>query len=198
MTFFKQILINSYTEFLYQKISRILIPNKRINSTLIDFIFIITLFFPVGLVFMILNLFTISIFNSFLINPWTIGYMFLMFLIINKDYLNSKSIGKRIIGYKLISHKKGNSASKIQCVIRNLTLLFWPMEVILLLVYPSRRIGDFIAGTKVIPSEKVEYVETLNEINKTRNDGRILWVIISIIICLILAIVPKLIEKNLY
>jgi uncharacterized RDD family membrane protein YckC len=197
MTFFKQILINSYTEFLYQKISGIMIPNKRINSTLIDFIFIIALFFTVGLVCMILNLSTISIFNSFLINPWTIGYMILMFLIINKDYSNSKSIGKRIIGYKVVTQKKGNSASKIQCVIRNLTLLFWPLEVILLLVYPNRRIGDFIAGTKVIPSEKVEYFETLNEFKKSRNNSRILWILISIIISVILAIVPKLIERNL-
>ena len=44
--------------------------------------------------------------------------------------------------------KTDTVASSLKCLIRNITIILWPIEVIVVLVSPSRRIGDFIAGTE--------------------------------------------------
>lgn len=36
---------------------------------------------------------------------------------------------------------------------RNLLLVVWPIEVIISLINPSRKIGDFIAGTKIVQTD---------------------------------------------
>jgi hypothetical protein len=38
----------------------------------------------------------------------------------------------------------------MQCIVRNLTLFILPLEVLVILAQPERRIGDQIAGTKLV------------------------------------------------
>jgi uncharacterized RDD family membrane protein YckC len=71
--------------------------------------------------------------------PAFFGIMVLS-IYINKDAIKGKGPGKRILGL----------ANPIKSVIRNITIIFWPIEVIFILFSPERRIGDYIAGTKVI------------------------------------------------
>ena len=190
MTILKAFFINTYTKFLTEKLETFSIINGRINSTIIDMLFIGFWFMPIGIIFMICEITTLSIFSSSLITPWTIGYGIFMFLILNKDFYDSRSIGKRISGYKVVD-KRGLSASKIQCLIRNITIFLWPIEVALLLINPSRRLGDFIAGTKVIESDKISNSSTFEEINNRNFNVSILWLLLSIIFSLILALIPK-------
>jgi uncharacterized RDD family membrane protein YckC len=68
---------------------------------------------------------------------------------LNKDIYFGKSIGKFFTGLSVVSVRTGESASSIQCCIRNLTLLVWPLEVLVVFFSPNRRIGDILAGTKV-------------------------------------------------
>ncbi len=63
--------------------------------------------------------------------------------------IQGKSIAKRSLKQEIVDVKTGEVASSLKCLIRNLTIVLWPIEVIVVLVSPSRRIGDFIAGTKV-------------------------------------------------
>lgn len=70
-------------------------------------------------------------------------------LFLNKDIFNGKSIGKYIVGLKVVSFKTGDPASPIQCMIRNLFILIWPIEAVMLFFSPEMRIGDFLAGTRV-------------------------------------------------
>ncbi|MCL6220516.1 RDD family protein [Zunongwangia pacifica] len=72
----------------------------------------------------------------------------------NKDAIKGKSPAKRILGLIIVDNKTGEIANPIKSVIRNITLVFWPIEVIFSLISPNRRIGDFIAGTKVIPDNQ--------------------------------------------
>ena len=72
----------------------------------------------------------------------------------NKDAIKGKSPAKRILGHIIVDNKTGEIANPIKSVIRNITLVFWPIEVIFSLFSPERRIGDYIAGTKVISDEK--------------------------------------------
>jgi uncharacterized RDD family membrane protein YckC len=70
-------------------------------------------------------------------------------IFLNKDIYFGKSIGKHINGLRVVSAKTGNPASPIQCAVRNLFLLVWPLEALILFFSPKRRIGDIVAGTKV-------------------------------------------------
>lgn len=70
-------------------------------------------------------------------------------LFLNKDISFGKSIGKAFVGLRVVSSKTGSPASPIQCMIRNLFVLIWPLEALMLFLSPKRRIGDFVAGTKV-------------------------------------------------
>lgn len=81
---------------------------------------------------------------------WTLIVMcFGMSLYFNKDMIQGKSIAKRALKQEVVNVKTGEVASTLKCFVRNLTIAVWPIEVIAVLINPSRRIGDFIAGTRV-------------------------------------------------
>ena len=75
-----------------------------------------------------------------------------------KDCINGRSIAKRILGLQLVDNTNGKIASPFKCLVRNLFIIFWPLELIVSLFSPSRRLGDFVAGTKL-----VKYSSTDNE-----------------------------------
>lgn len=87
-------------------------------------------------------------------------FFVLMFIYMNKDLLRGKSPSKRIMGYQVIDVKTNKPANEFQCFVRNLTIIGWPLEVIIALINPQRRLGDFLANTKVITSdkEKLKYI----------------------------------------
>lgn len=68
-----------------------------------------------------------------------------------KDCINGRSIAKRALKLQVIENKDGNVASPIRCFIRNIFCILWPIEVIVTLASPSRRIGDMVARTRVVP-----------------------------------------------
>lgn len=70
-------------------------------------------------------------------------------LLLNKDIHFGKSFGKKFNDLRVVSIKTGNIASPIQCAIRNLFFMIWPLEGIILIFSPKRRIGDLVAGTMV-------------------------------------------------
>lgn len=55
-----------------------------------------------------------------------------------------------------MSSRTGNPAGPIQCAIRNLFWLVWPIEALILFFSPKRRIGDIVAGTKVHDSAEID------------------------------------------
>ena len=70
-------------------------------------------------------------------------------LYFNKDIFLGQSIGKRILGFRVFNNKTGEPAGPLRCLVRNFTLLLWPVEVVAALVDKERRIGDYIAGTRL-------------------------------------------------
>jgi len=81
---------------------------------------------------------------------WMLYYMlFGISLYFNKDMIQGKSIAKRVLKIEVVDIKTGEIASSLKCLIRNLTIMIWPIEVIVVLASPSRRIGDYIAGTRI-------------------------------------------------
>jgi uncharacterized RDD family membrane protein YckC len=68
-----------------------------------------------------------------------------------KDIVQGRSIAKRIFKLQLVNARTGQPAGSIRCLVRNITTILWPIEVAVALVNNERRIGDFIAGTKLVP-----------------------------------------------
>ena len=89
----------------------------------------------------------------FVIIPIFLGLM-IFSIYFNKDAIKGKSPAKRILGLVIVDNITGEIANPLKSVVRNITLIFWPIEVIFSLFSPERRIGDYIAGTKVISDDK--------------------------------------------
>lgn len=75
-----------------------------------------------------------------------------------KDCLNGQSVSKRILKLQLVDNTTGQVASPWKCFVRNIFLILWPIEAIVALKNPSKRLGDKVAGTKLII-----YDPTLNQ-----------------------------------
>jgi uncharacterized RDD family membrane protein YckC len=82
------------------------------------------------------------------------GYLWLALIGLSlyycKDSFNGRSLAKRIIGLQIIDSKTGEVASPLKCFARNLFMIIWPVEVIFVIIDPSRRLGDKLAGTSVV------------------------------------------------
>lgn len=70
-----------------------------------------------------------------------------------KDCLSGRSIAKRLLGQQVINYKTGEIANPLRCFVRNFFCILWPLEIFVVLFSPSRRIGDFVAGTAVVKSD---------------------------------------------
>jgi len=75
--------------------------------------------------------------------------IFAFCLYFNKDIFIGQSIAKRILGFQVLNNRTGQPAGPLRCLVRNFTILLWPIEVIASLVNIERRIGDYIAGTRL-------------------------------------------------
>jgi uncharacterized RDD family membrane protein YckC len=151
------------------EISKVANRNPRINrilSMFLDHCIMCLLIIPLGIL-----IFGIVYKLEEYFNP-TIGVMLIFipfFIYLNKDFFNAKSPAKRILGFQVIDRKTNNPANELQCFIRNLTIcIAWPLEVIVGLINPERRIGDFLANTKVITSEKEKFKSIWTDIKSTK------------------------------
>lgn len=66
---------------------------------------------------------------------------------INKDFLNGKSIGKRIFGIQ-VQDLQSKSTSEWKGALRNILPII-PIDLLFTILNPMRRIGDYIARTQV-------------------------------------------------
>jgi hypothetical protein len=70
-------------------------------------------------------------------------------LYFNKDIYLGRILSKRIFKFQVVNFKTNKAANPLRCFIRNSTILFWPIEVLVALINNERRIGDYLAGTKL-------------------------------------------------
>jgi uncharacterized RDD family membrane protein YckC len=76
-------------------------------------------------------------------------FAFAFSLYFNKDIYLGRSLSKRIFKFQVVNFKTNKVASPLRCLVRNLTIVFWPIEAIVALIDNERRIGDYLAGTKL-------------------------------------------------
>jgi hypothetical protein len=84
-------------------------------------------------------------------------------LVLQKDVLNGMSLGKRKVGLQIIDIDTNKKASSFKCVLRNSLVFIFPLEILISLFLPERKLGDFIAGTKLVLHATVSLSETKKE-----------------------------------
>lgn len=145
---------------------------KRILAFLIDWNII-------GTIVLLLGLSLVFIFERSLEagNPWVIILLFLVMLlfpvlVILRDIVfGGRSLGKRITGLVILDKKNGELAATGKRLIRNLFLIIFQYDAIVLLI-SGASIGDRVGGTVVIPKkvyEASEGDETAVEIDRINN-----------------------------
>lgn len=71
-------------------------------------------------------------------------------VVLSKDCVGGRSIAKRTFNLQLVDNETGQVATPLQCFIRNLTVFIFPLELIMAFINPHRRLGDQLAGTKLV------------------------------------------------
>ncbi len=157
-----------YKGILHKEVNKLASINPRfhrIASMLLDHIIMTFVIVPPWGLLMITMASGIMTFDDQILR---IGFLSMFFIYLNKDFYKAKSPAKRLLGYQVINRKNEKPATELQCFIRNLTLcVAWPLEVIVGLLNPERRIGDFIANTKVVASEKEKLITIWTDIKNT-------------------------------
>jgi uncharacterized RDD family membrane protein YckC len=168
-----------YKGILHKEVNKISCINPRfhrISSMLLDHIIMTIVIVPPLILLMILMTSGIVEFNNQFLS---IGFLSMFFIYLNKDFYNAKSPAKRILGYQVINRTNGKPATELQCFARNLTLcVAWPLEVIVGFINPERRIGDFIANTKVIVSEKEKLKSIWTDLKSTKLKSNFIVILI--------------------
>jgi uncharacterized RDD family membrane protein YckC len=154
-----------YTDYPMEIIqSNNLTPKKRLTSMLADHFIMCMIATAFAIPFMISTFSTSSFQNLTELTASTYIELIGFALYFNKDCINGQSIAKRLLKLQIIDIKTENVASPLQCFVRNIFCILWPIEVIVTLVNPTRRIGDRVAGTKVIvvnipKKESLNYIQ---------------------------------------
>ncbi|PQJ21004.1 RDD family protein [Tenacibaculum sp. SG-28] len=138
----------------------------RVSAMLLDHFLMCVLIIPIAILFGI-----VLEKSGFRLNDGMIFYVWVLIIFIyyNKDFFNAKSPAKRIMGYQVVDRKTEMPATELQCFVRNFTVcVAWPLEVIIGFINPERRIGDFMANTKVVLSEKEKLKTIWSDLKRTK------------------------------
>ena len=100
---------------------------------------------------------------GFFFTPWFFLGLLGFAVYLCKDCINGQSAVKRQYKFQVVDNKTGEPATPLQSVIRNLFCVLWPIELIVVQFNTSRRIGDWVADTRLaykettmLPSFKID------------------------------------------
>ena len=113
----------------------------------------------------------ILIFGIF--NDLIISILIIYPLAMNKDFLNGKSLGKRIFNIQ-VQDLNNNIANEWKSSLRNLLFVI-PFEVFFTLISPNRRIGDYLAGTKIEIDSKFKLSTINSELKNYRINRNLIF-----------------------
>lgn len=82
------------------------------------------------------------------VTKWAIIILFALWMA--KDVFGARSLAKRALKQQILHNKTEAAADPFVTLLRNLLSFAWPLEFIWALINPERRLGDFVAGTKLV------------------------------------------------
>ncbi|TRX34895.1 hypothetical protein FNW21_15855 [Flavobacterium restrictum] len=185
MRILKFLMFNKFVKMYLQINFSLLEWNKRFKSLILEMWNIPIIFFPILIISMIpkISFGNLNQGNFVWVDIiFSISFSLMMITLINKDFFGGQSTVHRLLGFKVVDVKTNEQASKLKCMLRNVTAPIWMIEVIFLLVNPKRRLGDIIAGTSLIEIESTDPELILVEIQNTKFDKEAkLTLLISIV-----------------
>lgn len=192
----KALFFNSFTKAFLGQVEDFPFLNRRLTAVMIDFMYSLAVFFPLWALVVIPAIFIgISLGDSFQPNSTMpivgfLPYSLYIFVLINKDFFHGRSIAKRIKGYQVVDYKTEKVATEMQCMIRNLTVIIWPIEVLFLIISRRRRLGDILANTEVIDADELHpesILEDFEQINRNKDRLKLIYssILFSILFSLI-------------
>jgi uncharacterized RDD family membrane protein YckC len=190
MKILRFLLFNAFADkYRNYKLFHKLVSNKRIKAMSLEMIYVLSVLFPYLAIIIISSEIFLNQSSLYHISSIVV-FNLILIILVNKDYFNGQSVIKRQLGYQIVNAKTLEIASSTRCMLRNFTFIFWPIEVLFAIIYPSRRLGDYIAGTKLIDVPTKDPKSILEEINTSRFDKQakltLFYTILGILIYFIL------------
>jgi uncharacterized RDD family membrane protein YckC len=186
MTLLKVLMFNGLVKSYLNSNYWFLQLNKRATSLILEMWYTLSVFFPWMVTPLVLTIaFGDPMPTSF---DWTdliaiVPFSLMMIALFNKDFFGGQSPVHRKLGYKVLDVDTNETASKIQCMIRNLTGPIWPIEVIFILVNPKRRLGDIIAGTILVEVSPSDPESILTDLKGFKFDRKAKLTLLISILC---------------
>ncbi|MCG8582096.1 MAG: hypothetical protein MI866_19380 [Bacteroidales bacterium] len=106
----------------------------------------ITLFSALGIGDLIIEHFSESILDFFNILLLFAGIT----LFLNQDSINGSGVVNRFFSTQVVSNKTNLPAGPLKCFFRNAFIFVQPIDFLITMFYPSRSLGDYVVGTKLI------------------------------------------------
>jgi uncharacterized RDD family membrane protein YckC len=153
MTVLRFLMFNKFVVSYLNNDSWFLRLNKRLKTFALEMWYMLSMFFPILATFLFLKMrLEDSTSKDFQLTDLlgVIPMPLVMTIILNKDFFNGQSVVHRKLGYKVLDSGTNETASKVQCFVRNLTAVIWPVEVVFVLISPKRRLGDILAQTMLV------------------------------------------------
>ncbi|WP_281988964.1 RDD family protein [Aquimarina aggregata] len=132
---------NSIGNEISEKISTLGIITKRFLAFIIDLMLL-------GFIGGIFGLFIDKVEKFRFISDF-IFYILMALFLIRDLFFRNGSIGKKILNLKIVSDINGFNTNKVNKILRNITMIIWPIELIILLI-SNKRLSDYILKINVI------------------------------------------------
>jgi uncharacterized RDD family membrane protein YckC len=110
-----------------------------ICALLVSFIILVLVMYSVNLAIGTFPIFIEAIFFTLILTVY-----------VNKDAVNGQSFIKRKFGYQIVDVKSEEPANPVQCMVRNMFFFLLPLDIIILMLNPQRKTGDYFAASKLI------------------------------------------------
>ncbi|NVK39001.1 MAG: RDD family protein [Gammaproteobacteria bacterium] len=92
---------------------------------------------------------------------FTVAPLLSFFIFMCKDAYQGMSPGKRLLGIRVLN-KNLEPVTPWQTLVRNLTLPFWPLDFLaMILSSKKRRLGDYLANTQVVRDTQINSEQRL-------------------------------------
>ncbi len=146
-----------------------------------DFGMLLIVLIPIGLINLVAIHISLSLVYALMILTCLIlGY---------KDFLSGQSFAKRYYGFQVVKVATGLPATELQCFVRNVVILFFPLDILVAVASPRRRLGDLLARTSLVEVEQTPPESLLIEFKSYQwNEKTISYLILSAIIIALLII----------
>lgn len=113
----------------------------RIVAFLIDISFALSVSVPFVLLILFFKI------NSPLYLSFVLALVYSMLFC--KDLLGCRSLGKRMCNLLIVGRSK-DKLSNLKLILRNIFIIIWPIELVMLFINSGRRVGDILFSTTVV------------------------------------------------